>query len=66
MSFQIRDHITPDLAAKARKLSDKKPVLEAMGLQLVSITQRAFDDESLRVKNWPPLKAATIQVKLRD
>jgi phage gpG-like protein len=56
MSLQIRDNITPDLARAARNLRNKKPVLEAMGLQLVSLTKRAFTDESLRAKSWPPRK----------
>lgn len=53
-----RDTLTPDLRALARKLADKRPLLEAMGLALVSVTQRAFNDESLRPSAWAPKKTA--------
>ncbi len=56
MSFQFHDRITPGLANAARGVKDKKPILEAMGLELVSITKRAFSDESLRARPWPPRK----------
>ncbi|WP_448579257.1 phage virion morphogenesis protein, partial [Thermosphaera sp.] len=48
-----RDLLTPALRHLARKISDKKPILEAMGLALVSVTQRAFNDPSLRPAPWP-------------
>jgi phage gpG-like protein len=56
MSFAVRDGITPGLAAAAAKIRDRKPILEAMGLQLVSITKRAFSDDSLRAAAWPARK----------
>lgn len=56
MALLIRDGISPALAAMAKKISDRKPVLEAMALQLVSITKRAFSDSSLRAKSWPARK----------
>jgi phage gpG-like protein len=59
--FNIRDGISPALAALTRRMRDKKPVLEAMGQQLVSITQRAFSDESMRVSPWAPRKGTTMQ-----
>ena len=52
MSIQIRDSITPGLARAARGISDKKPILEAMGAQLVSITKRSFSDATLRAAVW--------------
>ncbi len=57
--FNIRDGISPALAALTRRMRDKRPVLEAMGLQLVSITQRAFSDESWRPAKWAPRKGTT-------
>ena len=48
-----RDLLTPALRQMARKVSDKKPILEAMGLALVSVTRRAFNDPSLRPAPWP-------------
>ena len=53
-----KDLLTPQLRALARKVSNKRPVLEAMGLALVSVTQRAFNDESLRPSAWAPRKTA--------
>lgn len=54
----VRDLLTPDLRALSRKLSDKRPLLEAMGLALVSVTQRAFNDASLRPSAWAPKKSS--------
>lgn len=56
MSIEIRDRISPELARLAKKVSDRKPVLEAMGQALVSMTKRAFTDESLRPSSWPARK----------
>jgi phage gpG-like protein len=57
MSFQItRNTLSPALAAIARRLSDKRPLLEAMALSLVSVTKRAFRDDSLRPAPWAPVK----------
>lgn len=33
MSVQIRDGISPELARLARKVANRKPLLEAMGLR---------------------------------
>src|SRR4051794_28845950 len=65
MSFSVHDGITPELARKARRIADKKPILEAMGLQLVSITKRSFSDASLRPKAWPPRKSGGTHSLLR-
>ncbi len=61
-TFTVRDGITPELARMARAISDKKPILEAMGTELVSITSRAFSDPSLRAKPWPPRKGTEFGV----
>jgi len=52
MSIQIRDSITPGIARAARGIKDRKPILEAMGAQLVSITKRSFSDATLRAAVW--------------
>lgn len=53
--FQVaRNTLTPSLRQAARGIRDRRPILEAMGLQLVSITVRAFRDASLRASTWPP------------
>jgi phage gpG-like protein len=61
--MKIHDRISPGLASLARDVRDKKPILEAMGLQLVSVTKRAFNDESLRPSGWAPLSRSTILSK---
>jgi phage gpG-like protein len=38
-------------------------VLEAMGLETVSLTQRAFNDASLRASTWPPTKSGGAPLK---
>ena len=49
----VRDNISPQLAKLASRLANRQPLLQAMGLQLVSLTKRAFNEESLRASSWP-------------
>ncbi|HEY5741616.1 MAG TPA: phage virion morphogenesis protein [Terrimicrobiaceae bacterium] len=59
MSLQISirsNTISPGLAKAAAAVKDKRPILEAMGTQLGSLTKRAFNDSSLRVASWPNKK----------
>lgn len=58
-----RDAVTPSLRAKLAKARNPRAALEAMGTVVVSMTQRAFTQPSLRPSTWPPLKAATIKAK---
>lgn len=61
-AIQIRirtNTISPQIAKLARGISDKRPILEAMGLALVSYTKRSFNDASLRGAVWPPKKDGT-------
>lgn len=62
---KTRDILTPDLKARARRAKNPRKALEAMGLSIVSLAQRAFTQASLRPSVWPPLKAATIKAKKR-
>lgn len=50
------DTISPAFRKLAAGVSNKKPILEAMGLALASYTQRTFNDASLRATAWPPKK----------
>lgn len=59
MSIHYKDTISPALARLARGVQDKKPILEAMGLQLVSLTQRAFNEAALRPAPWPAKRDGT-------
>ncbi|WP_414664896.1 phage virion morphogenesis protein [Horticoccus sp. 23ND18S-11] len=52
MSVQLRDRLSPSLTKLARGIENKKPILEAMGLQLESLTRRAFNEPALRPMPW--------------
>lgn len=56
VQIKIEDKISPHLARQARALADRRPMLEGMGLALVSMTQRAFQDSALRPASWAPVK----------
>ena len=57
MSFKVtKDTLSPGLAKMARSCGNPKPILEAMGEKLVSITTQAFRNEALRPAAWPPVK----------
>jgi phage gpG-like protein len=57
MSFKVtHDSLTPALQKMAAGCKNKKPILEAMGNTLVSLTIRAFTNESLRASSWPEVK----------
>jgi phage gpG-like protein len=63
MSLRIQvasNTISPGIAKAAKALTDKRPVLEAMGTQLVSLTKRAFNDSALRAAPWPPKKDGSV------
>jgi phage gpG-like protein len=65
MRLQIskRDLLTPDLLARLARAKNPKPALQAMGLTVVSLAQRAFTSPSLRPQAWAPLKPATLKRK---
>ncbi|PTY03905.1 hypothetical protein DB346_02965 [Verrucomicrobia bacterium LW23] len=56
MSLRISNQLSPALRQLASAFADKTPILEAMGLQLVSLTKRSFSDASLRPSPWKPHK----------
>lgn len=55
----IEDGISPALAAKIRAVEDPRPILEAMLLQMLSITQSSFNDPSQRAAPWPAKRDGT-------
>ena len=61
----FRDNLSPALAAQARKVADPRPILEAMALQMKSITDRSFNEPGQRVAPWAALKARTLKEKLK-
>ena len=55
MSFSVRitrDEVTPTFGKLDAALHSLGPILEAVGLEIVSISQRSFSDSSLRVTPW--------------
>jgi phage gpG-like protein len=57
MSFSIQitsDTLSPRLRRLAADSPIRRAILEAMGLQLVSTTKRAFNSAALRAAPWPP------------
>jgi phage gpG-like protein len=55
-NVSVRDNISPMLAHVIHGLTDKRPILEGMGLKLVSLGKRAFNDASLRPSTWAAVK----------
>lgn len=52
---QVHDLVSPDLANRLRLASNKRGIHEAIGLAIISITKRAFNDAGLRASPWPNL-----------
>lgn len=62
---QISDAMTPDLQRRFRLVQDKRPIHAAMGMAIISLTKRAFNDPSLRPSPWKAKKDGTPS-RLRD
>lgn len=62
---KTRDILTPDLKRRIKAAREPKKHLEAMGLAVVSLTQRAFTQSRFRPLPWAPLKPATLRAKAR-
>jgi phage gpG-like protein len=54
MSLQIRNTLSRGVAARLRAWGDRRPVLDAIGAELVAMTKRAFSEPTLRPSPWPP------------
>lgn len=52
-SLSLTDTITPGLRAKIRAVKNAKPIVEALGLGLLSMTQDSFNNPSKRAAPWP-------------
>jgi len=48
------DEVSPVMANLKNTLNNLGPILESIGTEIVSITQQAFENESLRAAPWPP------------
>lgn len=56
MSLSIsitKNSISPDIAKKAARARNPERIWQAAGLKVVSLTERAFRDASLRQAAWP-------------
>lgn len=63
--IKTRDVLTPSLRKHLATCSNSHKALEAMGLVIVSMAQRAFTNASLRPKRWDALSDATLASKRR-
>lgn len=62
----IKDQVSAVLEAIGAKRGQHKTIAEAMGLALVSLTIRSFNDETVRASPWAELKEITIARKLAE
>lgn len=50
--MELRDKLSPSLASLAAGIENKRPILQAMGGELASLTRRAFNEPGLRPAPW--------------
>ena len=65
MGLQVHDAVTPMLARAHHAVENPREILRAGILQMVSITERSFNDPSQRAAPWKELKPSTIAEKKR-
>lgn len=66
LTFRVeRDEITPSLRANWARARNARAALAAAGAAVVSMTQRAFANPSLRPAEWPPLSPKTLAARAR-
>lgn len=56
---RVRDTLTPDLMRLWKNHKDTKSIHSAIGLGLVSLAKRAFNDAGKRPASWAPKKDGT-------
>jgi phage gpG-like protein len=66
MQVIIKDNVTAVLDAIGAKARHMKPVAEAMGLAVVGLTIRSFNDPSVRASPWAALHPFTFAQKLAE
>jgi phage gpG-like protein len=52
--MQLRDNLSPSLRRLAAGVENKRPILQAMGMQLGELTRRSFNEPALRPAPWAP------------
>jgi phage gpG-like protein len=65
ITISIQDTMTPSLARAIAAARDLAPVMNEVGRQIVSLTQQAFTDATIRPATWPDLAASTIKSRKR-
>lgn len=60
------DSVSPDLKRLAAMGGDMGPLMRAIGVNVVSLTKRAFNDASLRPSSWAAKKDGTAATLKRD
>lgn len=54
INIQINDQVTPAICQLQAKLHNLTPLCNSIGIALVSLAKRAFDEPNLRPSTWPP------------
>jgi phage gpG-like protein len=57
--FKTKDTISPDLLKRARAVTNKRPLLLAMGTAAVGLGKQAFTDSNARPQQWAERKDKT-------
>lgn len=66
MEVIVTDSVTSVLDRLGVKLRERRIVGEAMGLAVLSLTVRSFNDPSVRASPWAPLQEATVAAKVKE
>lgn len=57
---KVSDTLTPDLAALYKRAQNKTGLHRAIGLGIVSLAKRSFNDPALRPAPWAPKKDGSV------
>jgi phage virion morphogenesis protein len=60
------DSVTPDLKRLGAMGDDMTPLMRAIGVAIVSLTKRAFNDASLRPAGWAAKKDGSVATLKQD
>jgi len=60
LTISVKDTASPAIQRIRAKLTDLSPLNRSIGLAIVGLTQRAFDEPNLRPAIWPPKKDGSV------
>ncbi len=66
MSLSYQDRISPKLLELARGISDRRPILEAMGVKFRGYIVESFTNPALRIATWPAKKDGSASVLFKS